>query len=655
MHKKKSLFLIIIVFMIVIIATTTAIIWHRIEARSRDNGAKNAPAFEQQTEINELSVEEEDNVNVASAEKDAKFDTAESIILPVYTYGMQSDDAITCEIISSIAYVSLQDYLVLYDSLNLKSQMDLKKDNCRWILNRSGKSFIFDTIKNQIALEVFPKVNSDQLEHLSPFLKKISTETNSNSQSEVAYTVSLDDYGMMIYQKEDRLYLPFSLASMFLSDGMDMFYMFSKDGIYLIDLYADEEDSNSAYPGNYCGNVEYNKTVFQEPRTKEDAAFAYGLICINIDYFYGYPEKSMIEADPYRIQSRGLDKALDQTEFGKLAKKYLLSQNWAEYICGLEMLDILFSDGHCRIPYSNPTHYWKQNEGCMDSALSEKDTTQLRELKNWLYSTEEYRGLLLKCEANMQISRGIWKAREERWSMPSCIAYGEDTYHEQGDTAIISFDNFKIDHLSWNEYYANGCKGEIPNSDCIGTVYYGLKKASENPKIQNVIIDLADNLGGESDAVAMLLAFLTGKAYFRTEDTQTGIITRVNYKADCNFDGVFDDQDWSIYDFNYKILVSGSTFSAASALALYGNEEGVFIVGTPVNGGCCNVQLYSDGEGILYCLSSHIRVVNGNGITSDQMDESFIDQLLDIPDSLVDYYGAESRDCNVFYDASVLN
>lgn len=581
--------------------------------------------------------------------------TAESVAYPVYTYGMQSEQTIACEIIDSVAYVSVQDYLTLSGSTEINSQYDLKEDNNRWILTGSGKTYIFDTEKNQVSLEIIPELYNSLGEQVSPFLMKTSIETNCGAQSNTAYTIPLDEYGMMIYAWDDKVYLPFPLASMILSDGMDAFYMYSGNGIYLLDLYADYEDSNSAYPGNYCGNAEFNKAIFQKTRTKEEAAFSYGLICLNIDYFYGFPGISMIEEDPYNVQTRGLDAALDMTEFGRTAKEFLLSQSWADYICGLEMLDVLFRDGHCMLPYANPTYYWNQKDMCMDSALSEQDTIRLRDLKKWLYSTDEYACIEQKREENSQISRGIWKAREELWKMPSGISWGEDTYHEQGATAIISFDNFMIDHEAWDDYYTNGCKGEVPNSDCIGTVYYGLKKASENPEIQHVVIDLTDNLGGESDAVAMILAFMTGKAYFRTEDTQTGVITTVNYKADCNFDGLFDDRDQSKYDFKYIILVSESTFSAGSALALYGSDEEMLIVGTSIGGGCCAQRFYVDGNGILYCLSSHIRVVNSDGITSDQVGKSFIDLFLNIPDLLVDYYGSDAKDCSVFYDTNNWN
>ena len=643
---KIIVFVTVILAVLIVIVSLSRGIWSAKQITIKE------PVTEGQSAINELQVDEI-TVNVLPDEGQVKSITAESVTYPVYTYGMQSEQTIDCKIIDSIVYVSVQDYLILPGSTDMNSQNNMQTENDKWILTSSGKSFTFDTGKNQISLKIIPELYSALGEQLSPFLEKTSMETTSSEQSNTAYTISLDEYGMMIYEQDGKVYLPFPLASIILSDGMDAFYMFSKDGIYLTDLYADLEDSNSAYPGNYCGNAELTKNIFQTSRTKEEAAFSYGLICLNIDYFYGLPGVSLIESDPYNIQTRGLDKALDMTDFGKTAKEYLLSQSWAEYVCGLEMLNLLFFDGHCMIPYSNPTYYWDQNEMRMVSALSEHDTAELKDLENWLSSTEEYSCLLKKREDRSQLSRGIWKTREELWGMSSGISYGEDTYHEQGDTAFISFDNFMIDHEAWDEYYANECQGEVPNSDCIGTVYYGLKKASENPEIQHVVIDLTDNLGGEADAVSMILAQVTGKAYFRTEDTQTGVITRVNYKADCNFDGIFDDRDQSRYDFKFSILVSGNTFSAGSALALYGSDEGVFIVGTPVKGGCCAERFYVDGMGILYCLSSHIRVVNSEGVTSDQMDESFVDQLLDIPDSLVDYYGSAAKECEIFYDTSI--
>lgn len=37
------------------------------------------------------------------------------------------------------------------------------------------------------------------------------------------------------------------------------------------------------------------------------------------------------------------------------------------------------------------------------------------------------------------------------------------------------------------------------------------------------------------------------------------------------------------------------------------------------------------------------------------MDQSFLDLLLRIPDTLVDYYGSNARNCGIFYDISSWN
>ena len=68
--------------------------------------------------------------------------------------------------------------------------------------------------------------------------------------------------------------------------------------------------------------------------------------------------------------------------------------------------------------------------------------------------------------------------------------WGDENYREYGSTAIIRLDGFMPDEDAWNRYYSG--EGDFPE-DCLGIVITGLRKAAENPDIENVIFDLTCN------------------------------------------------------------------------------------------------------------------------------------------------------------------
>ena len=64
------------------------------------------------------------------------------------------------------------------------------------------------------------------------------------------------------------------------------------------------------------------------------------------------------------------------------------------------------------------------------------------------------------------------------------------------------------DEEAWDLYYKG--EGDFPE-DPLGIVLTGLKRASENPEIENVIFDLSCNGGGSPDVMMAILEVATGQ------------------------------------------------------------------------------------------------------------------------------------------------
>ena len=181
-------------------------------------------------------------------------------------------------------------------------------------------------------------------------------------------------------------------------------------------------------------------------------------------------------------------------------------------------------------------------------------------------------------------------------------AWGEDTYREYGSTAIIRLDSFMPDEEAWEKYYDG--TGAFPE-DCLGIVVSGLRRASTNPSIQNIIFDLSCNSGGSPDVMMAILALTTGQDQLYGLQKMTGQKMTFTFDVDANFDGVYDEKDKEVrYDYNYGVLTTRFAFSCGNLFPIIVQEAGAVLIGEPTSGGSCCVQMGTDAEGLSYLMSS---------------------------------------------------
>ena len=182
------------------------------------------------------------------------------------------------------------------------------------------------------------------------------------------------------------------------------------------------------------------------------------------------------------------------------------------------------------------------------------------------------------------------------------IIWGDAPYREYGSTAILRLDSFMPDEAAW-ELYCRG-EGELPRDD-LGNVLEGLRRASENPEIRNVIFDLSCNSGGSPDVMMAILAVTTGQDTLCGFHRLTGRPMTLRFEVDPNFDGAYDERDKELrYDFNYGVLVTRHAFSCGNLFPFVVQEAGVVTIGEPSSGGSCCVQIGTDAEGFSWMMSS---------------------------------------------------
>lgn len=193
-------------------------------------------------------------------------------------------------------------------------------------------------------------------------------------------------------------------------------------------------------------------------------------------------------------------------------------------------------------------------------------------------------------------------------------AYPDGTpgYEEVGNTAFVTFDSFIMPGDD-TDYYANPPQTlEDAEDDTVGLIMYAHAQITrENSPIENVVVDLATNTGGDASAAVYVIAWmLGGEATAIVDDTMTSDQAQTKYCADVDGNGVVDEND-TVASKNRYCLVSPTSFSCGNLVpaALKASHE-VTLVGRNTAGGACVVQFTSTADGTLFRISGHYRLAN---------------------------------------------
>lgn len=188
-------------------------------------------------------------------------------------------------------------------------------------------------------------------------------------------------------------------------------------------------------------------------------------------------------------------------------------------------------------------------------------------------------------------------------------------YQEVDKTAFITFDEFAGNGVK--DYYKNPVTTVTQESDTMALVEYAHKKITADG-IENVVVDLSNNGGGEIDACMYITAWMVGQAEINIVDAVTGSTSTSIYKADVNMDNKFDDTD-TIKDKNLYCLISPTSFSCGNLMPFMLKASGnVTLVGQKTGGGACVVAKLANAIGATGQFSGHnVLSTLKNGIYKD--------------------------------------
>ena len=387
-------------------------------------------------------------------------------------------------------------------------------------------------------------------------------------------TFDFAKYGIPLYADEEDVYLPLELLSTMFTDVACNFVLWNGESVLkpVMDIENISLMPSGWYESRYMRALLTGKSRRKEDVIRED----YAELCFTLDYFFGHPGTGILDRG---IGEKGLDAALDDVPELASLKDRLKDPDMIEYMLALyDLFNIGLNDGHC-------SHF-----GLNTMALPEFPFPEvLKKIGSRAASMLQTRGYF-----HNEITDALRKARAAAW--------GDDVYRECGNTAIIRIDAFQSDNAGWEAYYAG--KGEIP-MDAVGITWTGLKKASENPSIRNILFDLSANSGGSNDMLSYMIDLMFGDNVFRGYNVLTGQDEYAVLHSDKNLDGVFDEKDDEVkYDFNYAVLTTRSSFSCGNLMPVLMQDHGAVLLGEPSGGGTCAIQISTLTNGGEYMMSS---------------------------------------------------
>ena len=184
---------------------------------------------------------------------------------------------------------------------------------------------------------------------------------------------------------------------------------------------------------------------------------------------------------------------------------------------------------------------------------------------------------------------------------------GVPAYEEIGNTAYITFDSFK-GVPEGVDYYQTP-----PNetaTDTIGAITYAYSQIMrENSPIENVVLDLSCNLGGESDMAVYTVSAFLGEGYASVKNTMTNALATGVYNVDMNFDHKYNSDDRGLLSKKIFCIISPVSFSCGNLVPnVFKNSNAVTLIGRTSGGGSCVVLPMTTACGTGFQLSGPMRL-----------------------------------------------
>ena len=366
-------------------------------------------------------------------------------------------------------------------------------------------------------------------------------------------------YGIDLVYQDDEYYVPLQLISDFILTNYGGNVVYNTEAVCIVYIGRPDYLEDAFYP-----------TDVPKERSDDLIAFNYKELCLALDTLYGLKAQHNITDFNNLFQSTGLVVSLlskDPQEAG---------QALADLCCKY------FDDGH---------------SGNVNASYMMKEAVK----RNWGPS-------------NMQRFDEMGRYKESR---DAVYPDGAVPYEEVGNTAYITFDVFKFQFL---DYYSENAEDHLDNTAAL-MLYAYQQITRENSPIENVVLDLSNNGGGDADAAAFVIGAFLGDASISMMNPASGALVCENYKVDLNLDRQFDEKD-SLKDYNLFCIESPVSFSCGNLVpCALKNSDKVTLLGRPSSGGACVVFRQTTADGCVYQISGFKKLAymkNGSFYDIDQ-------------------------------------
>ena len=193
---------------------------------------------------------------------------------------------------------------------------------------------------------------------------------------------------------------------------------------------------------------------------------------------------------------------------------------------------------------------------------------------------------------------------------------GIPSYEEVGNTAYITFDEFAFVPKDV-DYHKTAPTAEA--EDTVGIIAYAYSRIMrEDSPIENVVLDLSCNGGGEADAAVFVLSAFLGEGYASLMNTLSGALASGVYEIDLNL----DEKDKGLTEKKLFCLTSSLSFSCGNLVpCVFKNSNDVTLIGRTSAGGSCVVLPLSTAYGSFFQISGPHRLAftkNGSFYDIDQ-------------------------------------
>ena len=521
--------------------------------------------------------------DIEQTEEDMSLPTVSSEVMPFYFGSMDAEMDYPVYFINDVRdlpYINLSDWVNIMTEMlggeGSSYRLELETDNSVAMVTReNGYSMVIDFENPSIIFDDYDLfVHYGDKSLIDVVSSRYTDENGGSTLIERIEKGSFDRNGKeleldlaayqipLFYSADDGLYLlPLQTLSDFLSAPIiNGLFLYNTEAVYV--GYSEELGIDS-------GNITpMGESYFSAPAdllSDELAWYSYCELCLALDNLYGLKEIHDISS---------FDSIFTYTGY-----KHDLTSNDPNVKDGAldDFINYYIDDFHSGFTFASyRTEELQEIGGGGLSSRRDRDVTQI-----------------------------YYNAREN-------ADHAVQPYEEVGNTAYITFDHFTMTKTADDYFTIPEDLETDPFSQTLETpelILYAHKQITrENSPIENVVIDLSLNGGGDVDAAVTVAAWYLGEASLSIRSSMTGAISTGTYRFDANLDGEFDDED-TVRDKNLFCVIGPYSFSCGNLVPnIFKSSGRVTLLGKQSGGGSCSVLPMSTAYGTLFQISSPNRL-----------------------------------------------